>query len=102
MVAPAYILAQGVGIIGAGAHDTVATKATELTSIAHEKRQLFHRSNNDVTPPASGMVHIYLRRGSDLYVLTASEEELGEGDHPASIVFYSAHELISAIREVEE
>jgi hypothetical protein len=92
----------GGGVIGAGEHINVSNASKQAVQLAADNVQLFEPLNEALPPPTDGMVTMYIRSGQDLFYLTAEEDLLGEGEHPASNAFYAAHEVISQIRLLEE
>ncbi len=88
----------GGGIIGAGEHPPVRQAAGKLLKAANSNL-------SDLTPvqspalPRVGEVTFYFRTYSGLYSAGAREEDLGNGKHRLSPLFYAAHEVITAVRE---
>ena len=89
----------GGGVIGAGEHDSVRA-ASEMVLSATEAH-LSHFVTVGETPlPDVGRVRFYVRTFDGMKGAEADEEDLGEGRHPLSPVFYAAHDVIGAIRHV--
>ena len=88
----------GGGIIGAGEHAAVreATQAFLDEAEAHVAGLL----PTATTPvPVLGRVRFYLRTFEGALAAEASEQDLGDDQHPLSPVFYSGHIVIAAMRE---
>ena len=85
------------GILGAGAHEQVRTASDALLGAADGYLNLFTSAKDDKVPPP-GMVAIRALTFEGPQVLVATEDELGQGRHPASPVFHAAHEVITQTR----
>ena len=91
----------GGGIIGAGAHATVAeasrrwleTSATFLAQLS---------ATTDPTPPAEGDTQFVAVTPDGLLSAVAPEEELGEGRQPLSPLFYAGQDVITQIRLLDD
>ncbi|HYF37309.1 MAG TPA: hypothetical protein VD994_18555 [Prosthecobacter sp.] len=91
----------GGGIIGAGEHAAGAEASKALLEEA--AKHLASMKPTERTPfVAPGMTTFYAVTGKQILTLTAKTEDLGEGRHPASRLFHTAHELISRIKTIDE
>jgi len=90
----------GGGVIGAGEHAAVADASRrwletggallpELSAIT------------DPSPPTEGLTQFVAVTGEGLRGIVAPEEELGEGRHSLSPLFYAGQDVITQIRLVE-
>ena len=88
----------GGGIIGAGEHAPVRAAAAELLKAANQNlsKLTFIQAP---TLPQVGETKFYFRTHDGLYGASAPENSLGEGEHELSPLFYSAHDVIAAVRE---
>lgn len=90
----------GGGIIGAGAHETVAAANRRwLETGAEFLPQLAPLA--DPTPPAEGMTQFVAVTRGGLRGETAAETQLGEGGHPLAPLFHAGQDVITQIRLVE-
>ena len=89
------------GGIGAGEHDAVRAAGQVLLDGVREQLSLFS-DDSSTGLPAPGFVAIRAMTFSGRRVVTAVEADLGEGRHPASPVFYAAHEVITKVREADD
>jgi hypothetical protein len=85
------------GVIGAGADAEVRRAGEALLTTAGAALDLFVRAETDELP-APGQVAIRALTFSGQQVVIAREDELGHGRHPASSVFYAAHDVITQVR----
>jgi len=91
----------GGGIIGAGQHERPNAAAKELIRRAAE-------FVDDCQPaktfplPQVGETRFYLFLPTGKLTASAPEVDLGEDCHPFSPLFFTAHELITEIRVIEE
>jgi hypothetical protein len=90
----------GGGVIGAGEHASVKQATAAWLESARGHLALF-QPVTDTTVPTRGEVALYVKGARGLLGLRASEEALGEKQHPAWPVFYAAHGVITAIRELQ-
>jgi hypothetical protein len=90
----------GGGVIGAGTHAAVAEASRRWLDTGHDfLAQLSPIS--DPPPPAQGLTQFVAVTKEGLHGTAAAEEELGEGRHPLSPLFYAGHDVITQIRLVE-
>jgi hypothetical protein len=89
------------GIAGAGAHATVHEASVRLLDAAEQQLALF-TSHSDSTLPKPGHVTIRALTFDEPLCVTALEDDLGHGRHPASRLFLAAHDVISEMRLVYE
>ena len=91
----------GGGMIGLGQHKGPAVAARSLIAFAdHNLEKLTSTSNTPLPQP--GYTRFYVLTQSGTLTAEAKEMELGENRHVLSPLFYSAQELITEMREVEE
>ena len=91
----------GGGMIGLGQHEGPAVAARSLISFAnHNLKQLTPTTHTPL--PRPGYTRFYVLTQSGTLTAEAKEMELGENRHVLSPLFYSAQELITEMREVEE
>jgi hypothetical protein len=90
----------GGGIIGAGAHETVAAANHRwLETAAEFLPQL--AAVVEPPPPAEGMTQFVAVTRGGLRGETAPETQLGEGAHPLAPLFHAGQDVITQIRLVE-
>lgn len=88
----------GGGVIGAGEHAPVRdASARFLADLAAASDRLEPTAAHPL--PAPGQVRFYLLSANGIRTAEAAEEELGDGGHALSPVFYAAHAVIAAVRE---
>jgi hypothetical protein len=88
----------GGGMIGAGEHSAVRVASAVLLSTSESHVASFSAAS--ATPlPGVGRVRFYVRTFDGTLTAEAAENELGEGRHALSPVFYAAHDVITAVRE---
>ena len=94
-------LSNGGGTIGAGGHQEGAKAAKALIAEAskHVSKMAATKEAPMVQPE---MTAFYFVTGKGLVTAMAKENELGEGHHELSPLFHKAHELITAIRAIDE
>jgi hypothetical protein len=88
----------GGGVIGAGEHAPVRAAAADLLKAANHNLSKLSPVQAPSLPHI-GEVRFYFRTHSGLYAVSAEEEQLGEGKHQLSPLFYAAHNVITAVRE---
>ena len=91
----------GGGTIGAGEHESVRKAVGNYLSGA----QYFYKNASKVEEyprPFQGEVIFYFFTFEGKFAYSAPEEKLGNEKDELSSLFYAAHEVISAIREIEE
>ncbi len=89
------------GIIGGGAHETVRAASRDLLALTGQRLDLFSPMA-DTALPSGGMVTIRALTFGGPLVVTATENDLGNGRHPASPIFHAAHDVIGQLRMVSE
>ena len=94
-------LSTGGGIIGSGQHEAVAAAGQELLEIAQVAAEDMSITRT-FPPPADGRVRFYLLTFHGVATAEADENELGEGRHELSPLFYQSHEVITQIRIASE
>ncbi|HEU0131686.1 MAG TPA: hypothetical protein VFQ85_11930 [Mycobacteriales bacterium] len=92
-------LSSGGGVIGGGAHPPVVAANAAFLAAVTAHLAAFGPDPDGALPPVGGTTLRALTRGGRR-ALTAPEEDLGEGRHPASPVFYAAHEVIARLRHL--
>jgi hypothetical protein len=91
----------GGGMIGLGHHEGPAVAARSLISFAdHNLSKLV--TAKDIQLPEPGDTRFFVLTQGGVLSAEAKEEDLGENRHVLSPLFYSAHELISEMRKVDE
>ena len=86
------------GIIGAGTHENVRVASAALLAAVEEHLDLFSPASDTALPPA-GTVTLRAMTFSGPKVVIAAEDDLGQGRHAASPVFYATHEVITQTRQ---
>jgi hypothetical protein len=90
----------GGGMIGAGTHSAVAAATERWLRISVDF--LPHLSAVREPPlPGDGSTQFVAVTRNGLFSVVAPEDELGEGGHPLSPLFYSGQDVITQIRLVE-
>jgi hypothetical protein len=90
----------GGGMIGAGEHAPVREASRRFLETARSfLAQLSEVS--DVSPPADGVTQFVAVTTEGLRGVVAPEEELGEGRHSLSPLFYSGQDVITQMRLAE-
>ena len=91
----------GGGFIGAGAHESVRREAFEFIGMA--ERYLDQLMSAQTFPlPAEGRVQFYVLTFDGPLTVEADEQQVGEGQHKLSTLFYAGHDVITAIRQQQE
>jgi hypothetical protein len=94
-------LSTGGGIIGGGGHDRVAA-ATQSFLAAVEDHLGQLSPDPDSAVPAVGRVIIRAMTYQGRYRAEAAEDDLGDGRHPLSPVFYAAHDVLTELRMIDQ
>ena len=89
----------GGGIIGAGQHDSVRAPAMRFVQLVDTHVSQLAVADEHPLPNV-GCVRFYARTFTDVRTAEAAEQDLGEGRHPLSQLFFAGHAVISAIRKV--
>ena len=92
----------GGGMIGAGQHPHVAEATTRWLELAEQALDELPEVPDDVPIPDEGMTQLVAVTESGRRAAQAPEDELGGGGHPLSPLFYAGHDVITAIRLVDE
>jgi hypothetical protein len=90
----------GGGLIGAGEHEAVAEANRRWLETAREFLPQLP-AIMDTPLPADGRTQLVAVTPDGLRGVVAPEEELGEGEHGLSPLFYGGRDLITQIRLVE-
>jgi hypothetical protein len=98
---PAYTLAMGGGIIGAGEHENVRNATGRFLSIAQKFYEHADKTTSFPTPE-SGQVIFYFITFDGVRSYVALEDDLGNDKDNLSNLFFSAHDVISEIRNNSE
>ncbi|MDT7570153.1 MAG: hypothetical protein QOE05_327 [Actinomycetota bacterium] len=69
-----------------------------LLASVDDNLALFTEDTDD-RPPPDGSVAMRALTFTGRRVVVANEGDLGNGNHPASSLFYAAHAVITAVRE---
>jgi hypothetical protein len=91
----------GGGMIGGGEHDTVA-QATKSFVISAEKYYQQMTLTKSFPLPVTGRVKFYILTFSGIFTIDIDENELGNGKHELSPLFYSGQDVITQFRLVQE
>lgn len=91
----------GGGMLGSGSYAPVAQSARRLILEAEEYFQGMVPTNCYPLPDI-GQVRFYVLTYQGSFTAEASEEELGEGNHELSSLFYIAHQVIASLRQISE
>jgi len=88
----------GGGVIGAGEHEKVRTASGALLAAAEAQLDAFGPVEETTLPPV-GRVRFYVKTFGRLLCADAWKQELAQGHHALSPVFFAAHDVIGAVRE---
>jgi hypothetical protein len=94
-------LSTGGGVIGGGQHANVNKAARALVAKASAEARQFSPAL-DHSMPSAGVTRFYVRTDARLLTAEAPENELGEGKHPLSSLFYAGQDVITQLREISE
>jgi hypothetical protein len=92
----------GGGMIGAGQHPDVAAATRGWLEVAEQALDNLPEATGEVELPDEGTTQLVAVTESGLRAARAPEEELGGGGHSLSPLFYAGHDVITAIRVVDE
>ena len=92
----------GGGVIGAGAHPQVAAATREWLELAAESLAELEPAPEELPLPADGRTQFVAVTPAGRLAAIAVVDELGAGAHELSPLFYAGHEVITAIRLVED
>ena len=92
----------GGGMIGAGQHPDVAAATKRWLDLAEQALDELPDAPGDVELPDEGMTQLVAVTESGRRAARAPEVELGGGAHPLSPLFYAGHDVVTAIRVVDE
>ena len=94
-------LSHGGGTIGAGEHPEVASVAQSFLSFSEQfESQL--TATETYPYPKPDYTRFYIIKGGSVLTEEFKEDDLGNERLPLSPLFYKGHELITAIRMIEE
>ena len=86
-------------VIGAGSHAVVQAESSALLLLVrHHLAEFAASPATDL--PASGEVALRALTTSGQRVITAPEQHLAAGGHPASELYRAAHALVAAVRTI--
>ena len=89
----------GGGVIGGGEHEPVARAAKRFLTVLEEHAdQLEPEAGSDL--PGDGEVYLRALTYDGRLAARAAEDDLGQGRHALSPVFYAGHDVITVLREV--
>jgi hypothetical protein len=91
----------GGGMIGGGEHPRVAAATKRLVDVAARVLGVLSPAS-DFPLPAVGITQLVAVTAGGNASATASEEELGVGEHELSELFYAAQDVLTELRLVEE
>ena len=92
----------GGGMIGAGQHEAVAAATHRWLELGEQALDQLPQAPAEVLLPDEGMTQLVAVTETGLRAARAPEEELGGGGHSLSPLFYAGHDVITAIRLVDE
>ena len=91
----------GGGVIGGGVHESVAQATSEWLALTETMLDLLPADSVTGLPPTNCVtLRAFTYEGHR--ALTAHEDDLGYGRHPASPLFHAAHKVISELRLIDE
>ncbi|HLA80786.1 MAG TPA: hypothetical protein VJP78_04015 [Thermoleophilia bacterium] len=94
-------LGHGGGVIGGGGHENVRRAAIGL--VKESAKYLTNMKSTTSFPyPAVGRVKFYVLTFNGVVTAEAGKNELGEGKHGLSPLFYAGHEVITQLRQISE
>lgn len=91
----------GGGMIGGGEHATVARSTKSFIAAAEKYFQQMNLTKAFPLPTV-GRVRFYVLTFSGVLTLDVDENELGDGKHTLSPLFYSGQDVIAQFRKVQE
>jgi hypothetical protein len=91
----------GGGVIGGGAHESVAQATSEWLALTETMLELFPVDTDAGLPPTN-CVTLRVFTYEAHRAVTAPEDDLGYGGHPASPLFHAANRVISELRQIDE
>ena len=91
----------GGGVIGGGAHESVATATSEWLALTESMLDLLP-VDSDTRLPTTNRVTLRAFTHEGHRAVTAPEDDLGYGMHPASPLFHAAHKVLSELRLIDE
>jgi hypothetical protein len=92
---------EGGGIIGGGEYENVRKAAGYFLSDAQQYYRRGQKAEN-YPRPGDGMVFFYFVTFDGVYTYSASEDNLGNERDKLSNLFFSAHNVIAELRDVEK
>ncbi len=90
----------GASVTDAGKHDTVLAKAQEFIGAAQDILKKLSPTQNFPLPDVD-RVHFYIRTFEGTYT-TQANRHIDKEDHELFPLFRSGHEVIAALRQVQE
>ncbi len=91
----------GGGVIGAGEHAQVRVAA--LAFLEKSEALLSNLTTTTETPlPGKGRVRFYVRTFTGIRTAEAGEQELAQGRHALSSLFFAGHDVIAEVRAMSE
>jgi len=94
--------ANGGGVIGGGEHKSVSENAKNFVTISNDFFSLMNKTV-DYPLPEIGKVRFYILTESGIFASKSIDaKELGEGSDRLSGLFYLGHEVITALRKIDE
>jgi hypothetical protein len=88
-------------VIGGGAHALVAQATSEWLALTETMLDLLPADSDTGLPPTN-CVTLRAFTYEDHRAVTALEDNLGHGRHPASPLFHAAQRVISELRLIDE
>jgi hypothetical protein len=94
-------LSTGGGIIGGGGHAQVAAATRSFLTVVEDHLGLLS-PDKDSSVPVAGRVIVRALTHQGRYRAEAQEDDLGNGRHPLSAVFYAGHGVLTELREIDQ
>ena len=92
----------GGGIIGGGAHELVDAATRRWLDLAEDFVDSFAPALQAPALPEDGETQFVAIATDGRFALSAPEQELGVGRHPASPLFHAGHDVITELRLIDE
>jgi hypothetical protein len=91
----------GFGIIGGGAHPAVVVANRKLREAVAAQLAAF-RPDAATEPPGPDDLRVRAMTSGGRLVVDAAQEDLLDGTHPLSDLFFAGHHVITRLREIHE
>ncbi len=94
-------LGHGGGIIGGGEHDSV--RRATMAFISDAERYIDKLTSTKTYPlPDVGRVKFYVLTFNGILTADVEENDLGEGRHELSKLFFTGHKVLTELRHIDE